>query len=388
MITCNGGYTKGDFTCEKMYTSEGNVSNVNYSIQMDIGHQYCNACCKYCLCHPIPAKENLYSHFKKDFPKMIELIKSTDSMRGYKNNPVHRFEIWGGEPLLNFEAFKETFDVLNEAFPGSMFSTSTNGLILSKDEVCDYLIENHFHLQLSHDGLGQKLRTGNVEPLEGKSGENIKALVQLGVLDCINCTLSTVNPSWYENIEFWNKYFKDWGKEVYTKLNHPYDSDYDFPFAFTDEILDKYLQEFVSLYWFCFYNKSAFPSFRGYILEQGNRWREVQDEDPVGACRSFQAYKYNLPGHKQPWNFVITTTGDYGECNLSEKVDNPGGIQPDYCSDCKYKNQAECKHCGAMKFPKQPYYCKKWMETLERIHELKKIGVNYGSKCTRPRGLI
>lgn len=390
MIKCSSGFRLGDFECTNNFV--GGVpsqARINYSILMDIGHQYCNACCKYCCCHPVPATgDSLYKYFKKDFEKMFVLIEETDKKRNHFNDN-YVFEIWGGEPLLNTEAFKETFSALKEKYPKSIFSTSTNGLILNNDDICDFLIKNKIYVQLSHDGKGQRLRTGNVEPLEGKSGENIEALVQLGVITGINCTLSSVNPSWFENIDFWNSYFKRWHKEIPVKLNHPYDSDYAFDFAFTNEkTLRKYFSEFISLYWTCYYNKNAYKPYRNYILEQGGRWKEAHDDCLIGSCRAYQSYKHNIEGNaKQDWNFVITTTGEYAECNLSEKVDNPGGVQPDYCKDCKYKDQAECKHCGAMNYPKKCVYGKAWMETLENITRVREEQLKNGTnhKCFRPK---
>jgi hypothetical protein len=188
--------------------------------------------------------------------------------------------------------------------------------------------------------------------------------------------LSQTNPSWFDNIDYWtNTLGKDLVDKVYIKLNKPYDSDYNFEFAFTDEeITKRYLNEFTTLYWKCYNDPKAFPAFRGYILDQGNRFKECKPEDNAdGYCRAYQSWKYNIPGnYKRDYTFVIMTTGEYGECNLAPKVDNPGGVQPDYCKDCKYKNFTECQHCGAMNYPKVCRYQKLWMETIENIWRTKK----------------
>lgn len=203
-----------------------------------------------------------------------------------------------------------------------------------------------------------------------KTVDNIKGLIEAGILTTINTTISSINISWEDNIDFWWKTL-DCSK-LSIKLNHPYNTDYDFDFALVDEEkLRLYMTEFTSLYYRCLYgNESKLKPFRNYILEQGHRWGEGP---AISSCRSYQAYKYNIPFQdKQDWNFVITTLGEYSECELEEKVDNPGGVQPDYCKDCKYKDQRECKACGAMAYPKECHYMKAWMQTLEIINNGRK----------------
>lgn len=374
MIRCNKGYTvNGKIVCKENYVGKNGITESYYAILMHLEHEYCNMCCSYCLCHPKPSNENLIDFYKADYKKMIDLIKETDRKRGICENVVHHFEIWGGEPLFNFEALSEVVKVLRSEWPDCMLSLSTNGLLLKEDYICDFLIKNRFKIQLSHDGLGQHLR--GKDPLEDEvTLENCRALILSGVLHTINTTLSSVNYSWEDNIDYW------WSKfdcsNLFIKLNKPYDSDYDFDFAFTDEkIIRRYLSEFISLYYRCIANKEdKLKPFRRYIIGQANRWGEG---DALSTCRKYQAFAHNIDGPKQDWNFVITTEGKYSECELYEKVDNPGGLQPEYCNDCKYKNQMECKHCGAMKYPSKCIYGKAWMETLEIINR----GKSNGCKC-------
>lgn len=220
---------------------------------MHLEHEYCNMCCKYCLCHPKPSNEDLYNYYKSDYSKMISLIKETDKKRGINENITHHFELWGGEPLFNFKAVSELTEVLRKEWPNCKLSISTNGLLLKEDYICDFLIKNKFSVQLSHDGLGQNIR--GKDPLEDERIlDNCKALIMAGVLHTINTTLSSQNLSWEDNIDYW------WSKfdcsNLYIKLNKPYDSDYDFEFAFTDERkLRLYMTEFVSLYYRCIYGK-------------------------------------------------------------------------------------------------------------------------------------
>lgn len=381
MIKCDGGFKMGDFKCPSKFEGDVPYGTVSYSIIMHLSHQYCNMECKYCICDTAPAGFDPYSKFESDFPKMISLIKETDLKRG-TTNKKHHWELWGGEPLFNGKAFKEVVEVLRKEWPDSTFSTSTNGLILGNDKVVEYLISNNIHFQLSHDGLGEKERSGNRDPFDNEhTSENIKLLAQKGLLTTINCTLSNYNYSFFDNIDYWNKKRKEWGifdKYINIKLNVPYDADYDFNFAFTDkDILRKHCNEFVSLYTMLLTtNTKELLPYRKYILDLIPRNMEKGSKS---SCRAYQAYKHFGEG-SQDWNFAITTVGTYSECDLAEEVENPGGKQPEHCMDCEWKEYGGCNHCGALKYPKECIYQKAMMETYSLCQDIKRR-IDNGKKC-------
>lgn len=382
-IECKEGFSNGQIECPNNYIGTGLPNVVNYSILMDLNHMYCNQCCKYCCCHPKPENVDLKKYFNKDFEKMFATIEDTteNKRKVPKEYRKYHFEIWGGEPLFNFDAFTQTFNALREHYPTAGFSTSSNGLVLKSDSICDFLIKNNIKLQLSHDALGQRMR--GADPLKDEhTKENIIALSQMGILTTINTTLSQINPSWYENMEFWDKSGLDLNK-MNIKLNHISDSNYPFEIAFTDEkIIRRYMEEFMSLYWACYYDHNAYLPYRDYILEQGNRWQVVNPKTYKTGCRAYHAYKYNQKDWpQQDWHFTITTTGEYAECNLCKVVDRPDCSLPDYCKDCKYNNQAECYSCGSMDYPRKCIWKKAWIETLEIIHKQKEILRKNGCNC-------
>lgn len=79
MVKCGIGYSVGGkIVCKENYVSERHLTESYYAILMHLEHEYCNMCCKYCLCHPKPSNESLYNYYKSDYSKMIELIKETD----------------------------------------------------------------------------------------------------------------------------------------------------------------------------------------------------------------------------------------------------------------------------------------------------------------------
>lgn len=138
MIRCEKDFTvDGRTICGSKYSSGGKV---NYGILISLGHQYCNQCCKYCVCHPAATNVDTYQYYKKDYDKMIQLIKETDAKRKVENG-LHTFELWGGEPLFNFRALKELVSVLRSEWPDCNLSTSTNGLLLMMMRYVTFLLK-------------------------------------------------------------------------------------------------------------------------------------------------------------------------------------------------------------------------------------------------------
>jgi sulfatase maturation enzyme AslB (radical SAM superfamily) len=370
IIDCKKDFTNGKFSCKNGYRGPENglpIKTVPYTILMHLEHQYCNMGCKYCVCDTSNIDPKyLYGKYGSDYPKMLQLIKQTDEIRGTLNHH-HRFEIFGGEPLYNLQAFKEIVEVLKQAYPTASFSTSTNGLVLANKQIVDYLIDNHIHFQLSHDGLGEKYRANGIDPLENQTiYSNVKLLAQKGLLTTINCTLSQVNYSLLDNIKFWNSKLDDWGTpNISIKLNHPYNADYNIDFAFTDPIITaRYFEEYAIVYTFMKCNDEVLKPYRKYILEEVER--DTKKGKCNAVCPSFQNYNRGNPS-KQTWSFTITTVGTYGECILAERVENPGGAQPHYCDECIYKDYSGCKSCGSLNYPKACLYNKMKMDLFTTL---------------------
>lgn len=365
MINCIKGYSNDKIVCENGYRGPENGlpnKSVNYTILMHLEHQYCNMGCKYCVCDTANIDPKLlYSKYQSDYPKMLNLIRKTDIIRHTEKNH-HHFEIFGGEPLYNFKAFTEIVKVLKEAYPDASFSTSTNGLLLADKKIVDYLIDNHVTFQLSHDGLGEKYRANGIDPLDNETiYNNLKVLAQKSLLTTINCTLSQANYSIIDNICFWNKILFGWGiDDIEIKLNHPYNADYDIEFAFTDPLITaQYFEEYAIVYTLMCCSDDVFKPYRKFLMEEVKRDSKKGESNAI--CPKFQDYNTGKSS-KQNWSFTITTIGTYGECILAEKVENPGGKQPEYCNECKYKDYVGCKSCGSLNYPRACLYNKMKMD--------------------------
>ena len=337
----------------------------SYSIVL-YGARGCNGLCSYCCAHSNKLSD---SKIIIDEKALIDKIKSSPL---YKENENHHFDLWNnGDGLMHRKEMQRLVDILRKEWPTCTLSLSTNGLLLSDDASCDFLIKNNITFQVSHDGLGQFARTGDIDPLYF---ENTIALAKMGLFTTINCTLSGYNSSFIKNVEYFNNWrYKNHLEtcNINIKLNHIYDSDYkDFEYKgkkynskLTGKVLDDYLTEFTKLaILFRKENGLYWRPYKSYILEQSRRFRKGSG----GICFDFQS------GNKD-YTFVIDTKGNYSKCNLIDSsidVSNSKATRPDYCKDCKYYDYSECKKCGSMNYPKVCEYQWKWLHTLESISNL------------------
>lgn len=411
-------------------TTTNNVMNntgngyVSLSIVMN-GIKKCSGGCLYCsaastMNYRSKDNETTFVIDKENLRKTLDNHESIIAARNMPTKTVH-IDIWGGNPLENFGPFKETVDFLHEYFVGYNydFCTSGNGLELQSDDFVQYLIDNNIHYQLSHDGLGQWMRTGEIDPLYwDKTKDNVAKLARLGNLYAINATLNRYNYSFFKNIEYFNKWRREIGimgqRTLNIKLNHIYDGTPDLEaknifghwqdgyredlkgtvigsLSFRGKVLDEYLHEFKMLYEMLqsgsVANSDEYSTYTNYILEQAGRWRELNGEDDLnaGSCRNFQRGLI-----KQ--TFVIDTKGKYSQCNLIDSditVKNPGGYQPEYCRECRFRMQSECNPCGSEPFAKECEFHYKWCLLLEEINCRKqysgKSSCNGNCNCNKPQ---
>ena len=393
--------------------------------------------------------EKTYGEFKADFNKMAETLEHNSRFRkakeiqekeGIQAN-VH-IDIWGGDPVTNHLATQEVVDFLEDFFINKHgmrleMNSSTGGLPLARTDICDFYKEHNMTLQISHDGCGQWMRTGEIDPLyDDRIAGNISDLFLSGNLNMVNTCLNFYNNNLFANFDFWVNYFKSinmpWEiyNKMYIKLNRIYDGDYDVqkknhlgifgsdkrvweelkdkPFGdmrhhnwknlnsgnleldhlFAHE-LDEYLNDWYKVAILLKnpnINKLWNP-FLSYLREQVNRWQVMKDRDQAhSVCRRFQMTTAGV-GKPEYWikpnefgeieTFVIDTTGRYAECNLIDAdhhVKNLGcKIYPKQCPHCKYYLQAECQGCGSEIFTEDCEWRYRWVSMLEQVKMMYKI---------------
>lgn len=370
---------------------------IRYSITYN-GIHSCSGACLYCLgtknskqrmCMTPDNEEDIiklckavdeenYKTFKYDWEKLYETL---DTDKRMKVNEVISFDLWGGDPLTNFKCLKDTVKALKKwakiRHRNIHISTSTNGLPLLRKEIVKYIRKEHISLQLSHDGLGQEVRTNKINPLDF---EVTQQLIKEGLLTAINATLTGQNYSLWANMNYFNSYLKkifpkvysktemadkkesDIFKRLYIKLNHIMDSDYDFKFS--GRALDDYIQE-----WFQILTKDCkenmaqcveYMPYMRYIREQFRRGSNLKGAGNL--CRAYQVGANDYSDH-------LDTTGRYTPCNLCDadhNVENPENKLPDYCKGCKYEKSGECNMCGGLSHRSDHCeYFYRWNQFLE-----------------------
>ena len=386
------------------------MNDASISIVMN-GIKKCSGSCMYCsaaksMNYRSPKNKSTFK-FYPDKLKARILEYCDEALCNGKNQGGTQLniDVWGGNPLENFEQFKQVIDFCESELKEFKFvklHTSGNGLELQDRDLVDYLIAHGIGYQLSHDGLGQWIRTGEIDPLYwDKTKDNITKLVRIGILDWINCTLNSRNPSFFDNIKFWNKWRIEnnlMNVNLTIKLNHIYDGTEPIKkkwlgkdnaqikhgeeigdLCFHGDILQEYLHEFRKLVIICMTpgieNDSQWKPYVDYIVNQSERYKIINNIEEAGSCVSFQR------GLKKT-NFAIDTKGEYCPCNLIDsdsKVLNANAQQPEYCKDCIYKMTTECNPCGSEKFSEKCEYRWWWNKTLEetfQMIEFKRIMTN------------
>ena len=114
-------------------------------IQMGLS---CNYSCEYCSQRFVP-------NAPETNPQYVD--KFVAAMKTHIEGEPKRIEFWGGEPFVYWKTMKPLAYALREAYPNTMFSTITNGSLIT-DEIIDFLVELNFSIGLSHDGPGQHIR--------------------------------------------------------------------------------------------------------------------------------------------------------------------------------------------------------------------------------------
>ena len=382
------------------------MNNASISIVMN-GIKKCSGSCLYCSAASTMeyrSKTNKTTFvFLKDKLKERILEYTGPQLEGDRKAGVGTqlmVDIWGGNPLENFEPFKQVVEFCEndlKEFKKVKLHTSGNGLELQDKDLFQYLIDHNINYQLSHDGLGQWLRTGEIDPLYwDKTKDNIAELARRGMLDWINCTLSARNPSFFANIDYWNKWRDsirlDGSIQMTLKLNHIYDgtppikkkwlgADNDFikhgeevgDLNLHGETLQQYLHEFRKLAIICktpgVRDLWQYKPYTAYINGQTDRYILIKDDKELGACVKFQRGLTDK-------NFAIDTKGEYCQCNLIDsdnKVKNSKAEMPEYCKGCKYEKSMECNTCGSENFPEKCEYKWWWNKTLEEMFSLNEM---------------
>ena len=154
------------------------MENNNYEVKsislIMYGIHKCSGSCLYCsaastMDYNEDGNKNTFKFDKeKTLKRILEYTKVEDDIKNGRYVVIN-IDIWGGNPLENFDEFGQVVefcqDDLKKYFNEVNLHTSGNGLELRDPRKVGFLIDNDIHYQLSHDGCGQFLRTGIIDPL-------------------------------------------------------------------------------------------------------------------------------------------------------------------------------------------------------------------------------
>lgn len=363
----------------------------------------CGGACSYCSA----AQQEHYTQgfdvnnikrISDDAAKLIQfdfdaLYNAIITNQSFKRDEPLSISLWGADPLNSFESFLEIYDFIEylsdkENLPGFHIHGSTNGLAFTVPEWTEFLLKHkeHNRWQLSHDGLGQWIRTRDFNPLDIPE---MKTLVNSGVVSSINCVLNNYNASPIQNIHYFRKYddmnfrsiriynireeaYQEDIKQINTigMLNDKhYDELKKLPFGDltirndVDLAIKTGLNEFAHQadlffdeYDYIFSHIDKFPKkFINPLIDRIKR--NAQRVDDYRKLKRPACAKYHMG--ELNWSPIIDTLGKYCECHLYDSnmhVLNPEMKKPIWCDNCKYKDRFECNICGSHPLPDRPCY--------------------------------
>lgn len=111
----------------------------------------CNLRCEYCGYMEKYLNKNYHL---KNMSKEVAFKAIDFLMENSSGQCELSVSFYGGEPLLNFDLVKACVDYCREYYPCRMpqYHITTNGLLLNREDIIDYLVDNDFMVTISLDG--------------------------------------------------------------------------------------------------------------------------------------------------------------------------------------------------------------------------------------------
>lgn len=348
------------------------------------GGNLCNMCCHYCSAVGVTKKDNPGT---KEWPIEIdyEAMKKTMDSNPIIQEAIQKGEklslnFWGGDPLMHTKLISEMADWVDRTYPTLKWHMfiSTNGLLLGAKHIQDWLYKEHekheLEIQMSHDGVGQHVRSGDFDPLyDEKTKDFCVKMAKDGIFTMINATLNQYNCSPMANFAYFQKWRYDNHLENsplhLIKLNHNNDAEYTGPFRIRDENLNRYMHE-MEILWMHSYvandNDPYWKPYKSYFLNQMTRWNLKTGE---GGCEAFSK------GHRD-FTWCMNTKGEYVFCQLCNDPNtnpNPNCERSEECEHCEFRNYDDCHVCPDMIMSKECHYKKAYIRAVLRMKEYCKI---------------
>lgn len=399
-----------------------NRDSSNRSISITIvfnNARVCSGHCAFCTAanevnygQPNASSINDIKHINSTLNNLIKwdydkLEKAIVSYPGFEDSKLVNFSVWGADPLTSFDQFCELYEFCHDIGKRHgkkvSFGGSTNGLAFMVPEWRDWFAsKNDIHFQLSHDGIGNWIRT-DIDTLKLS-----EPLMETGMINWISCVMNFYSCSPFKNIEYFKehipeKHYKSIQTRLYTVRDAYYDANalnkdgwfmgkqYDSlkgtPIGdmniHNDEALaekygifdmahaaDIYFDEIEQIYQRI--DSPEYDPYRSVLIQRVayNAKKERTPGDPFSYSRPWCA-QYHL-GQRDNSN-CIDTLGKFTPCHLYDSdmpIPNPKLEKPARCNDCPYKDSWECNVCGS--FFLNPSYCQwsyRFNQQMERLQK-------------------
>lgn len=350
------------------------------------GVESCSGFCRYCTAritdlvsqgfniHDIEKSlksinEKTYKEAKWDF----EALENRLITHPYWNN-LRDFTLWGGDPLGSFYCLQENVDFIRylEGKYNRKFNIGfcTNGLGSLIEDWVKYLIDNNIHFTLSHDGLGQEIRTLNFDPLKF---DGMKELLKNKSVGSISPVLNQYNSDPIENY----KYLSQYG--IPLRLSKAKNGDYDVkatnqsglcngkfyeelkgkPYGdflihndYENPILRNQLDIYIDGWKYIIDHYNDFPLIKSSFTKQCRLNRVDFDDGNASKNPCFQ-FQHGM----RDYSSTIDTLGKDCECMLMDSRTKSSYHERDKkCENCKYKYRYECWECDVMSHTKDSTY--------------------------------
>lgn len=319
------------------------------------GGNLCNMKCTYCSATGVTEKDKPGCKewpIEIDYDAMFKTMESNPIIKeALEKNEELTINLWGGEPLMHTKEWDELVPKIKEHFPNLKFRVylSTNGLLCGAKHIQEWIYDFHkkygLTIQLSHDGVGQWIRSKGFDPLyDHKTKDFFIKMAKDGIFNMINATLNQFNYSPISNFAYFQKWRYDNHLEhlpFYIKLNHLNDSEYCGPYRLSGEKLNRYMDEMQTL-WMRSYvarrDDLYWQPYRDYFVNQMTRWNKFTN---LGGCGMFST-------GQRDWTWCMNTKGEYVFCQLCndpESNPNPECKQGPECEHCEFRDYDDCHGC-------------------------------------------
>lgn len=310
--------------------------------------QQCNLRCKYCIYSGEYFHERGHQdiHMNED---MMDVIYNTYFSETHSPEYI---SFYGGEPLLRFDLIQYIIKKVKTGGYDTNFAMTTNGLLLEKDEILQFLMSNKVRLNISFDGVNhdlyRKLQNGDCTSNRIlKVLEKINELSEKYFIEYISLSITLTPPySLMENARYFNsdpmlsklQYSVNMVNDTDTTFFKNFDMKYEKK-QLAEEyhiLADEYIEKIKLLP----FHKALFSKT---MLRIDSRIMELQKENyPKGQC---EVGKHRLFVNAKGNKYMCERVGDFGKLGILEQSEKDMEAYVDVLRDYKEKVLKNCEDC-------------------------------------------